>query len=294
MKILSMLLLGITLTTSLPASNIHSLELEINQFVSRLNSKFDLDVTIRKVQRCGFSSHQNEDNGIFEIRFCNKDLKFFNDLPSSENPVSSLLTIIAHEYAHFLLDYDYSDDAIRVFEDSLEKNANEILRAIRNNEGLLRKLKAIYSKLETESRRGDIPEDEKYLRAIYHVLLLASHENVDSLGIKLMHLINYKSNPQVMKYFPALIGMSGPLIEDMVQTRTFVLKISEEDSLVSWSNYQCIAQGTERTDYGPKLKKVFSEAGYTSLLSLFNQPCPADQINKTFYRLLNNYYSRLK
>lgn len=69
------------ISSTLMAETIQELELEINQFVSQLNSKFDLDVVTKKVSRCGFSAHQNEeDKKELEIRFCEKDLKYFSDL----------------------------------------------------------------------------------------------------------------------------------------------------------------------------------------------------------------------
>lgn len=291
MKTILIILLTIALPSSIFASSsVEELETKINQFVSQLNSKFKLDVTTKQVEECGFSAHQNDENkDKFEIRFCHKDIQFYTELSNSEHPVDSILTIVAHEYSHFLLDYDYSDEASEVAEVSRQTIASEILEANRSNFELLLKLKAVY-KSWSDDEEVTILDDEQFKDAIIYVLDLGSHENTDSLSIKLMHMLNYSAVPQVLKHLPIMTNTFDQVMKKMVKARIQVLETSEKESLAGWSNYQCVVQGNEQPGVNATVKKVLSELGYSSLLETFYKTCSKEQIHKNFYRLMDSYY----
>lgn len=259
-----------------------NLEKELLSFVSRLNEKFSLDVELKKVYRCGFSSGSDH-----SISYCQRNIDFFRSLGSDKKSLESILTIIAHEYAHILLNYTMSSSAEKALEDSLAESTEAIYRYIQFN---ARRRAQIGRFIEANFSSEEQDQEAKVKEAILKILLLGDHENMDSMGAKIMIIVGSSPRPEVMDLFPQITGNNQPHIFDLVKARKEVLRKSTEEHLNSWNNYTCVGAGRDFTDSNIALKKVLAQNGFNAILNKLNNGCSTDDVLKTFLDILDRYY----
>lgn len=290
-KLFSILLLfSLSFSASAEISR-EELDRGAEQLIEKLNLRFGLDVKIKLVDECGFSAHEDEDdagNPIgFSISYCDKDINYFTSLKPEQAPVESLLTILGHEFAHFLLDYDIGAEAQEKAGKESQRINKKLLSIAKKKPGTIEKLKKIISSWENDENAS---QDELLLEAVDTILMTGTHENVDSLSTKLLDMMGYESVPEVISHMPAIIGDDSEDVLNMVKARLPVLQSSKLEGARSWNNFVCVTPGRELEDFNPLLKKVLAEDQNTQLIKAVSKICSDDEIEKHFFRILNSYY----
>jgi len=273
-------LLLIFLSSNVFSDTASSLVQDAETFVNQLNFIFKIQVKLKEVPKCGFSTKEPV-NGVNYIYFCRKDIEFFEELQVKERPVDSLLTIIAHEYSHFLLDWDLSSDAIDTRSDFLyDQAAESIFHKIRDNEDIkVRLLKFTRSSSENESESS---YDEKLKDAIVSFLLFGDHANNDGFGAKLMLMASKTPNPNVMTFYP-------DLGQKVLKERAGVIEQSTKDGLKSWSNYLCIGPGRNLSGSNLILNRYLDQNNLNTILETLNNECTVEEVILNFFILFDKY-----
>lgn len=250
----------LVLSFSAFSANRQQLDLEVESLVNQLNTRFGLLVKVRLSEDCGFSAHDQNDENLpvmYFIQYCDKDINYFTKLPDHEKPVEGLLSIIAHEYAHFLLDFDISEEAGEATLQEAGLVSEELVKEVQQQPENLAKLKKILTKWEEDEGESEDTrsEEEKLVEAVDFILMLGTHENVDSLSMKLLALVGQKADPEVMRHLPLIMNEDNAEIQDMISARIEVLKTAAGEGLSHWSNFSCVTPARERDDFNPVAKE---------------------------------------
>jgi hypothetical protein len=261
--------------------------LEAEKFVNELNTLFKIKGVLKEVKKCGFSTKEPVNN-VHSIYFCKKDIEFFEKRLEAEKPLESLLTIISHEYAHFLLDWDISPEANEVLSDFLwDDVAETIYSKIKDD----KKIKAQILKA-MEASETEISDEEKIKENIVKFLLFGDHVNADALGVKLMLLTGRIPNLATMYLLPYMPN-SRRTLPSIIEERTNVLTHSMKDGLLGWSNLVCIGPGRNLSGSNQVLKQYLADNGHNSLLESINQECSLESVSAMFFVLLDRYATQL-
>jgi hypothetical protein len=195
-----------------------------------------------------------------------------------------LLTIISHEYAHFLLDWDISPEAEEVNSDFLWDDAAETIYSKIKDD---KKIKAQILKV-MEASETEISDEEKIKENIVQFLMFGDHVNNDALGVKLMLLPGRTPNLATMNLLPYMSD-SRRTLPSIIKERTNVLTQSMKDGLLGWSNLVCIGPGRNLSGSNQVLKQYLADNGHNSLLESINQECSLESVSEMFFVLLDRY-----
>lgn len=251
---------------------------EGQKFISKLNAKFSIDVKLKKVNRtvCGLGSSFN--NKEPSIVYCDRDISFYDSLKPSDDPLASFLTVISHEYSHILVDFDMSSEARGAARENEKLLLNYISSIIQSNPRRLAQIE-IAKPLESYS----VPDTINFILSNDH------HENIDSLGIKLMLLTQEEPNLDVMKVV-AQSDDAPSFFKYFIEPRTKVLKQSYIDGLGSWSNFRCIGNQFHFPQTNIVLKSFLFKEGYLEILDALEKQCDQHEVIQMFFDLLDQYY----
>lgn len=210
--------------------------------IGELNTKFGLNVVAKASTECGFRI-----DGPFgaadryEIEFCDREIAYFAGPPAQERPAEGLLTIIAHEYAHVLLDLDISEDAILLREASSKAIVRQIIHARAADPAFSKKMLELYEWgiAGNEAGEENLSGSQKISLGVTALLMLGAHENVDVLGVMLLHLVGRTPHPEVMMHLPGIYEDGDDSLVKMGLARSLAMRVGDQEALMSWGNYHC-------------------------------------------------------
>jgi hypothetical protein len=287
-----LLICGLGISAPANATSDVELRAEVDDLISELNAKFGLNVLTKVSTECGLRvDGPFGESDRYEIEFCDREIAYFAGLPDQERPVEGLLTIIAHEYAHVLLDLDISDDAILLREASSKAIVRQIIQARAADPAFSKQMLEAYEWgiADNEGGKENLSEGQKISLGVTALLMLGAHENVDVLGVKLLHLVGRSPNTEVMKHLSGLGEDSDDFLVTMGLARSRSMRVGDQQALMSWGNYHCWGDVTSE-GYVPTLRAVMAREGHSSLLAPFAQACGPKQVEASFQDLLDRYF----
>lgn len=233
------------------------LQNDINTFISKLNTAFDLRVKLKLVSKCGF---RVDTEANLQILACEEDIEFFSHLEDGMKATNGLLTIIGHEYSHILLEWDITAASTRDYESSIFGAAKSI--AAKNN-------------LDSND--------------VFSFLLEIDHENKDSLGVKLVMWAGYEPDPSVMHELKKIVPHSESITIAYIKSRVEVLETSKNEGLQKWSDYRCISPNINFRDSLFKFKTWALKNSLTPLLEPIENSCSFLDVSILFDKRMKSY-----
>ncbi len=248
--------------------------LEIKTLVSKLNALSDLKVQVQKTKECGFRLLGRKwEKEKATLSFCDNDVKPFLDTSSPKFPVNDLLTIIAHEYAHALIDYDRNIETVEYTEDRFDSSAMYIYQELTTVQSWDFLVKAILSFKDPEDT-----EEEHITGIVFEELNNAEHENIDTLGVKLLLILNYTPSADLFSSLSVLSEWEGRNLN--VRAKKVAESISE--GLKDWESFNCTGNGIFLEEASPSLKKLLIKNQLSSIQQKVNHECTDQEIFNTF------------
>ncbi len=252
----------------------------LNIFINELNSIFGKNVILKQISSCGFTMTEER------LTFCKSDLDYFLKLSDQKLALEQLENIFAHEYAHSLLDYGLTNQAITFSEELISVIIEKILSEQLGNHQLVRNF---YFNIYGPHYEDLITIEDIYREDISTVLSSLEHLNTDTLGAKLLVLTNRPLRSEILLKIPEISGADNTAeYQRLLNQRVDFMNRSYQEGLNNWSNYNCINRGYSLADSNLKLKNVFSHRGLTGSLKAINQVCDEEMIQTLFNNFLNN------
>ncbi len=120
---------------------------------------------------------------------------------------------------------------------------------------------------------------------------LIQHENIDSLGAKLVILTGYEPNPKSTQLMTRLGGnQDNPVYRTWIVPRENILRVSKDDGLDKWSNFHCLGSAFTHLDSNLKLRNGLATIGQDHFLQDLDRGCTVEESVETFFDRLDTYY----
>ncbi|GEM_PF-5552234 len=239
-------------------------EKEMSTFVDRLNGIFLIKAKL--ITDCD-DVEPSIEPGKDIIKICRPVLDYFTSL----NDVKSLLTFISHEYAHILVTERISATGWNIRKKSVNEAAN-FIKAQMTPE-MEKKFIVLTSRFGSRPIEWFI----KFFLETYE------HENMDTLGVKLMLMAGLSPNANSVGLW---FRKFAPQDEFVIFARENAISDAHLDGLSRWTNFRCIGAGLDEQETAIELKASLPE----SLISTFIQPCTDEEIFQNFTQALEVYF----
>lgn len=274
--------ISLSLKPAFAASKYPYDELEI--LINKLNVLSGLTVTYQETKECGFRlmGKKWEDESPV-ISFCENDLKPFAKDSFPQYPSKDLFSIIAHEYAHALVDYDRDIEDRDYTEEKIEEVASYFYQQL-STQGIWNPLlQAILS-----VKSPDDSDEDHITSQAYNALNLADHENIDTLGVKLLLILGYE--PSETQF--ARLQTNSDAQRREVKNRQEKMRLSISEGLHDWKTYNCTGLNSfSRTSSGDHFKKILMTQNLSKILESVNRECSTEEAFKTSIDTLYRYHS---
>lgn len=258
-----------------------------HRFVDKMNSFFGLEVEIHAHEECGFRFDDvgPVEDGRMAILYCEDELVPFDKFQDQKVSSSNLKFILAHEYAHVLINNHVSEAGLNALVERRPTFEKFILGAATKDP----ERKKLFENL-VEFSKGQIP-NIKSEETVDIFGSLLNHENVDSLGVKIMMMLGEEVPRAPLKEYSMILGHENSKLDDMIGGgRDRMVQASVREGLKNWSSLHCTEYAWSDEGSAKTLKKIALEKGYDGIYLRLSEDCSAEEAADSFYKSLSRFF----
>lgn len=258
-----------------------------HRFVEKMNSFFGLEVEIQAHEVCGFRFDDvgPVEDGKMAILYCEDELIPFDKFQDQKVSSSNLKFIFAHEYAHILINNHLSEAGLNALIERMPTFEKFIVETATKDP----ERKKLFETL-TEFSESQIP-DLKPDEIVDFFGFLLNHENVDSLGAKIMMMLGEEVPQAPLKEFSKILGHEDSKLDAMIGGgRDRMVQASVREGLKNWNSLHCTEYAWSDEGSAKTLKRIALEKGYDGIHRRLSVDCTAEEAADSFYQSLARFF----